>query len=171
MPAGMPPGFSEVWPTLQTAASEEAGALGMAIVSINFAKGKLSILASGGGIEDLEQLNRRLGDVLDRWEVGDGEEGGSEAAKALPAYMLEVASPGVSDLLLDDRDFETFKGFEVRVRLSEEFKKKTDYDGTLQGRDEDSVLINLKGRIVKLPRGLVIDVRLPSALTEAGDPY
>eukprot|EP00967_Tisochrysis_lutea_P132132 scaffold230398_cov35-Tisochrysis_lutea.AAC.7 len=192
VPANLPAGFVQIWPTLREAAEEEATALGMVIESINFSKGKLSVLAAGGGIDDLEALNRRLGELLDRWE----EEEGSE--QPLPAYMLEVASPGVSNVLQVDRDFETFKGFDVIVKLSEEFKQKMVHQGTLQGalvpclktpswcttlqpmltmrsratgRDENSVLLNLKGRILKLPREIVLEVALPSARREPGDPY
>jgi hypothetical protein len=33
------------------------------------------------------------------------------------------------------------------------------------------VLINLKGRVVQLPREIVVEVRLPSARIEPGDMY
>ena len=42
---------------------------------------------------------------------------------------------------------------------------------TLIGRDAEFVTINLKGRLQKIPIELVEAVRLPTAQTEAGDPY
>ena len=45
------------------------------------------------------------------------------------------------------------------------------HEGTLLGRDGEHVLLNLKGRVLKLPRELVAEVRLPSAKREKGDPY
>jgi ribosome maturation factor RimP len=131
MPASLPAGFAAVWPMLQTAAVDEANTLGMTIKSISFARGKLTVLAAGGDSDGLEALNRRLGDLLDGWEQPDSGDDGT--AHELPAYVLEVASPGLSDVLQSDRDFVTFKGFEVTATLSEEFKKKDVYRGTLLG--------------------------------------
>jgi ribosome maturation factor RimP len=247
MPASLPAGFAEVWKMLQSAANDEAAALGMTIDKISFARGKLTVLAAGGDSDALEALNRRLGDLLDEWEQGDGSDKAG-SAQQLPAYVLEVASPGLSDVLQSVRDFQTFKGFEVTATLSAEFKKTTVHRGTLlgarrpaahwrgvpqtlddgmsqaaagggplrarlgresafvrptcchprslrpvhsphtlilcvtllllllwllcpSGRDDESVLLNLKGRVLKLPRDLVLEVRLPSALSEPGDPY
>jgi len=132
MPASLPAGFATVWPMLQSAAVDEAGALGMTVKSISFARGKLTVLAAGGDSDALEALNRRLGDLLDGWEQVDGD-GGDGTAHELPAYVLEVASPGLSDVLQSDRDFITFKGFEVTAKLSEEFKNKDVHRGTLLG--------------------------------------
>lgn len=42
--------------------------------------------------------------------------------------------------------------------------------GSLVGRDDEFVTINLKGRLQKIPRELVAKVELPKAKTEAGDP-
>ena len=39
--------------------------------------------------------------------------------------LLEVSSPGVSDVLTGDRDFAVFKGFPVEVQLSEVLQKKS----------------------------------------------
>ena len=59
----------------------------------------------------------------------------------------------------------------VTVTTNAEFKKKTKFEGTLIGRDAEFVTINLKGRLQKIPIELVEAVRLPTAQTEAGDPY
>ena len=78
---------------------------------------------------------------------------------------------GVSNTLSSDKDFAAFKGFDVTVTTNAEFKKKTKFEGTLVGRDAEFVTINLKGRLQKIPIELVEAVRLPTAQTEAGDPY
>lgn len=92
------------------------------------------------------------------------------ALAELPPFMLEVSTPGLSTDLTTDRDFITFKGFEVNVETSEPHKGKTKFNGTLVGRDDESVTINNKGRLSKLPRALVTLVQLPKAKTEPGDP-
>ena len=79
------------------------------------------------------------------------------------------ASPGLSPSLRSDLDFSTFKGFEVTATLTEPFKGKIDWTGTLVGRDAEAVTLNLKGRLRSLPRVLVAEVRLPSAKREKGD--
>lgn len=100
------------------------------------------------GLDDCERLSVALTEALDESEI-------------IPdAYVLEVSSPGVSDVLERDRDFTVFKGFPVEIRLSEIFKKKDIWHGSLVGRDEKSISLNLKGRLVAIPRDLVQSVTL-----------
>ena len=152
---------AELWSELNEVAEEEAEELGLSIHELAFRKGKLNVLVQGAGLDELQQINLRLSAFLD----------GQEETDALPPYMLEVSSPGVSSNLQSDPDFAAFKGFPVTVSLSEEYKKKTTFSGTLVGRDDEHVTINLKGRVTKIPRELVLSVVLPKAETEARDPY
>lgn len=100
------------------------------------------------GLDDCTNLSNELTEVLD-------------ASELIPnAYVLEVSSPGVSDVLSRDRDFVVFKGFPVEVQLSEPHKNKQVWKGSLVGRDENKVSLNLKGRPVKIPRALVKSVQL-----------
>ena len=100
------------------------------------------------GLDACERLNTVLAEALDESEI-------------IPdAYVLEISSPGVSDVLTSDRDFTVFKGFPVEVQLSEPHKNKQVWQGSLIGRDENQVSLNLKGRPVKLPRALVTSVQL-----------
>lgn len=99
-------------------------------------------------LDDCEKLSTALSDALEESEL-------------IPdAYVLEVSSPGVSDVLTSDRDFAVFKGFPVEVNLSEIYKKKQVWTGSLIGRDEEKISLNLKGRRVDIPRGLVQSVQL-----------
>ena len=91
------------------------------------------MLASGAGVDELQQLNGRLSSFLDA-EEGAGAPcphavqrltclSGMPCAAAskmieLPPYMLEVSSPGVSNSLTSDLDFTSFKGFDVEVTTS-----------------------------------------------------
>mmetsp|Transcript_38039 Transcript_38039/g.80991 ORF Transcript_38039/g.80991 Transcript_38039/m.80991 type:complete len:197 (-) Transcript_38039:405-995(-) len=149
----------DVWARVLSVAGDEAGALGLKIESIAFQGGKLRVLASGGSIDDLQVLNSRLSSVLDDPEVDE----------TMPPFLLEVSSPGVSNELSSDVEFTAWKGFEVIVTTSEEFKKKLVHSGTLLGRDAEFISLNQKGRVQKIPRDCVASVTLPTARTEPGD--
>tara|TARA_B100000524_G_scaffold309303_1_gene185270 strand:+ start:285 stop:791 length:507 start_codon:yes stop_codon:yes gene_type:complete len=155
------------WESFLAASRDECTALGLELRSarLDLAKGKLLVEASGGGIDQLQTLSQRMSSYLDA--EGDTPD---ESVAALPPFLLEVTSPGLSDDLEEDRDFETWKGFDVSVGTTEVYKKKTVFEGTLHGRDETHVRVNQKGRIVKIPRELVDYVRLPKPMFEKGDP-
>ncbi|MEO1133051.1 MAG: ribosome maturation factor RimP [Cyanobacteria bacterium J06639_1] len=97
---------------------------------------------------DCEALSRALDARLDEADLVPGN------------YMLEVSSPGLSSHLSSDRDFTSFKGFGVVVSVEPPHKGRSSWSGTLQGRDDEFVLISCKGRRVKLPRAIVQDVEL-----------
>ncbi len=99
-------------------------------------------------LEACATLSGPLGEALEGAELLDS------------AYVLEVSSPGLSDLLETDRDFTSFRGFPVDVTLRPEGTGATQKSGLLLGRSEDSVAINMRGRTVKLPRDAVVEVRL-----------
>jgi ribosome maturation factor RimP len=83
------------------------------------------------------------------------------------AYVLEVSSPGIGDDLGSDRDFESFRGFPVEVLRRESEGEPSRQEGLLLGRDEQAVLLNRRGRTVRIPREAVLKVRLTSP---SGDP-
>ncbi|WP_017327171.1 ribosome maturation factor RimP [Synechococcus sp. PCC 7336] len=97
---------------------------------------------------DCEAMSRALGTRLEQDDPIPG------------AYLLEISSPGLSQYLSSDRDFEVFKGFSVAVTLSAPFKGQTEWTGRLQKRDPDWVWLSQKGRPVKLPRADAQQVKL-----------
>ncbi len=100
------------------------------------------------GLDDCAKLSEVLTEALDESDL-------------IPdAYVLEVSSPGVSEMLTRDRDFIVFKGFPVEVQLSEVYKKKQLWKGSLVGRTDDKISLNLKGRPLSIPRELVESVQL-----------
>ena len=104
--------------------------------------------ADDTGLDDCEQMSVALGEAL-------------ETAGLLPdAYVLEVSSPGVSETLVNDRDFNVFRGFPVAVTLTEPHKGKKVWTGKLVERDDDKVRLNQKGRAIALPRDLIDTVQL-----------
>ena len=98
-------------------------------------------------IVDCEQLSHRLGVLLD------------EAELFPMAFVLEVSSPGLSEDLVSDRDFQSFRGFPVELHRQRQGRHDVVH-GTLMGRDETVVWLNRKGRITRIPRGDVLQVRL-----------
>ena len=78
------------------------------------------------------------------------------------AYVLEISSPGIGETLLSHRDFQTFRGFPVEVVHRDRDDKEQRLEGLLLERDEDTLQINIRGRIKRLPRDHVLSVRLTS---------
>ena len=100
------------------------------------------------GLNDCEQMSRSLESILDTQEIIPG------------AYVLEVSSPGVSRKLNSDREFITFKGFDILIKTFAPYQQQKEWRGKLQGRDENSIYLNQKGRLITIPRNLVATVQL-----------
>ena len=75
-------------------------------------------------------------------------------------YVLEISSQGVSDELVSNRDFKTFKGFPVRVELNQNNSKIKNLNGLLYEKSNDYLAINIKGKIQKIPFNEVMKVSL-----------
>jgi ribosome maturation factor RimP len=104
-------------------------------------------------LDNCEQMSLQLDEVLENKGI-------------IPyPYILEISSPGVSDNLTSDRDFLTFKSFPVLVETNSIYKKSTQWQGNLQGRDEQFVYLNCKGKIINIPREIVIRVTLETKET------
>jgi len=100
------------------------------------------------GLDDCERMSRALEASLD-------------AAEIIPdTYVLEVSSPGISCQLITDREFITFKGFPVIVWTSPPYDGQQEWTGQLIRRDETTVYLNQKGRVVEIPRSLVTKVQM-----------
>jgi ribosome maturation factor RimP len=76
------------------------------------------------------------------------------------AYILEVSSPGISRQLVTDREFISFKGFPVIISTSPPYEQKQEWIGLLIRRDETTVYLNQKGRVVEIPRDLITRVQI-----------
>jgi ribosome maturation factor RimP len=78
------------------------------------------------------------------------------------SYVLEVSSPGIGEELGSDRDFASFRGFPVEVLRRQADATEVVREGLLLGRDDQVLLLNLRGRTVRIPREEVVRVRLVS---------
>ncbi len=77
-------------------------------------------------------------------------------------YVLEISSPGLGDVLKSKQDFETFKGFPIEVTFNKGEKSNLVKHGLLHNRSENHLIINIKGKMSKIPIENVITVRLTS---------
>jgi ribosome maturation factor RimP len=101
-------------------------------------------------LEDCERMSRALDEALDRTDL-------------IPfAYTLEVSSPGAATTLTTDREFEVFRGFTVSVQLLNPLKGKTELKGQLKDRDDTTIYLTQKGRVINIPRVLAAAVVLDS---------
>ena len=105
-------------------------------------------LSQDTGLEDCESLSRAVEELL-------------ESHNLIPdAYVLEISSLGLSDVLSEDRDFITFRGFPVLVKTCESYKGQTEWAGLLIAKQDQALKINLKGRVVSIPWNIVEQVKL-----------
>jgi ribosome maturation factor RimP len=100
------------------------------------------------GLDDCERMSRALEASLDAAEIVPG------------SYVLEISSPGISRQLTSEREFVAFKGFSVIVTTSAPYENHSQWRGNLQGRDEQAVYLNQKGRAIAIPRELIVTVQL-----------
>ena len=99
-------------------------------------------------LDDCEKMSRALEAQLDVADIIPG------------SYVLEISSPGISRTLSTDREFISFKGFSVLVKTFAPYKEQKEWHGKLQGRDEQAVYINQKGKAIAIPRNLIAKVQL-----------
>jgi ribosome maturation factor RimP len=100
-------------------------------------------------IDDCELVSRALEAKLD-------EEDPIEAS-----YILEVSSPGLDRPLKKEADFERFKGEIVDIKLYKAFNKKKEYQGELQGLENNIVtILEEDGNTVSFSRNDIAIIRL-----------
>lgn len=100
------------------------------------------------GITDCEAFSRRVDKELDQLDFIPHE------------YHLEVSSPGAERPLLKEQDFIRFAGEWVHVRLFGPFEGRRTWEGSLVGRNEAGLTLEVDGRVVTIPGELVSKVRL-----------
>ncbi|MDD9921134.1 MAG: ribosome maturation factor RimP [Boseongicola sp.] len=60
------------------------------------------------------------------------------------AYTLEVSSPGIDRPLTRLKDFDTWDGYEAKLETAEMIDGRRRFKGTLQGTEENEVLIEIE---------------------------
>jgi ribosome maturation factor RimP len=145
-------------PSIIDLAQPVAAELGLTVVTALFYTNErppilrvdIRSLEAETGLEDCERMSRSLEAALDEAEL-------------IPfPYNLEISSPGAANTLTTDREFEVFRGFTISVQLHQPLKGKTAFKGQLKERDDTSIHLTQKGRVVNIPRELVSAVVLDS---------
>ena len=91
-------------------------------------------------VEDCASLSRAISAVLD---VED---------PITSAYTLEVSSPGVDRPLTRLKDFDRWKGFDIKVEMEQSDYGRKRFTGKLLGLvDDNKIEINVDGDIYELP--------------------
>ncbi|MEI7952826.1 MAG: ribosome assembly cofactor RimP [Synechococcaceae cyanobacterium ELA182] len=142
---------------LQNLANGVASDLGLAVKAIRLLSHRLPLT-----VQVLVQRADGLDVSLDECARFSGPLGEALETSGLLslAYVLEVSSPGIGEVLASDRDFTSFRGFPVEVLHHAEGSAEQVRQGLLLGRDERMVLLNMRGRTVRIPREEVLVVRL-----------
>jgi len=99
-------------------------------------------------IDDCSSVSRLLSDKLD--EVDPIEE----------SYYLEVSSPGPNRLLVKDGDFEKFSGHNIKIKFLKPWQNKKYIQGILKGIDNDEVLIENDGKLIRIDRNITSFIKL-----------
>jgi len=75
-------------------------------------------------------------------------------------YDLEVSSPGLDRPLFRREDYERFAGREAKVTLIGKLDGRRRFAGVLQGVEEDSLVMQVDGKAVRLPLDQIESARL-----------
>lgn len=91
-------------------------------------------------VEDCASLSRAISAVLD---VED---------PISSAFTLEVSSPGIDRPLTRAKDFDRWKGFDVRIEMEQHESGRKRFTGKLLGLIEENIIeIEVEGEVYKLP--------------------
>ena len=93
-----------------------------------------------------------------------------EELQILERHELILTSPGASDVLETQRQFNAYRGFDVIVETVDPFESNRTLKGKLVDRNSMDLVINKKGRMVTVPLNFVKCVRLPAAKREKNVP-
>jgi ribosome maturation factor RimP len=93
-----------------------------------------------------------------------------EELQILERHELILTSPGASDVLETQRQFNAYRGFDVIVETVDPFESNRTLKGKLVDRNAMDLVINKKGRMVTVPLNFVKCVRLPAAKREKNVP-
>lgn len=106
----------------------------------------------GVTLDDCAEISHLAGDVLDVHNIPRGP------------YVLEVSSPGLDRPLTRDKDFLTYRGSAVEIRLSEPFKGRKNFRGRLidyiDGDTGKVLVVDAGGALYHIPRKSVLRANL-----------
>ncbi len=89
-------------------------------------------------VEDCAKISREVSVIMDVEDPIHSE------------YILEVSSPGLDRPLTRLKDFIKYEGYETKVEMSAATNNRRRFRGELLGVEEELILMNVDGEIVKL---------------------
>lgn len=99
-------------------------------------------------IEECEEIARWLSDKLDEIDFSDKQ------------YNLEVCSPGLDRELIKDSDFRRFAGRLVEVKTYEQVNGNKNFEGTLIGKVDGVVTLDVDGTEIQLDEKKISKINL-----------
>lgn len=118
--------------------------LGFELNWIEYKSGTLQIFAENPkngnlNLEECTTISREISPIL---EVEDPIEN---------SYRLEVSSPGIDRLLIRDKDYDTYNGFEVKIELQMPLEGQKRFRGSIEGRKDKEITLKTDTGLVNLP--------------------
>ena len=98
---------------------------------------------NGVGVSDCQRVSHQLSGVLDVEDVIQGQ------------YQLEVSSPGLDRPLFTLEHFERFVGHKVKLTLVTPIDGQRKFRGTLQGVENEQVIVNIGENELVLALGAI----------------
>ena len=135
---------------IREAAERVARSEGLEVVDVEWKVGKQRFLRvyidkpEGISHRDCELVSQQLSVILDVEDLVPG-----------PRYLLEVSSPGLDRKLTQPADYERFVGRLARIWTLEPFENASFFEGRLAGYSDGMVQIEVKGRTIALPLGII----------------
>lgn len=99
-------------------------------------------------VDDCAAISQAISAVLD---VADPIPG---------AYALEVSSPGIDRPLVRPEDFVRFAGFAAKLESEPPIAGRRRFHGVVKGFEDDAVLIEQEGELVRVPFASVKKAKL-----------
>ncbi len=100
------------------------------------------------GTDDCEKVSRYLSEKLDKEDP------------IAQNYYLEVSSPGMDRLLVNDKDFVRFAGALVDVKLYKPLDGKKEFSGILVGVKDDILTLNIDDKEFNLAMNSIAKINL-----------
>ena len=91
----------------------------------------------------------------------DGLEQVEDDLEILSRHEVILTTPGETDMLDTQREFDAYRGFDVIVETQDPWASNRVLRGKLLERNSMDLIINKKGRMVTIPLNFVKAVRLP----------
>lgn len=135
---------------LQALLTPAVESLGYQCWGIEFiSQGKHSLLrvyidhADGIGVEDCEKVSKQVSAILDVEDPIPYE------------YTLEVSSPGMDRPLFTITQYKMHVGEQVKIKLRSAFEGRRNFEGVLQGVEDEQVILRIDNEEYLLPCELI----------------